>query len=207
MVRQWLSGSALEAFLRDDFGRAPRMGLATAWGAAPLLDWRVVAGLLSRGAAVRAGRCGSWYKGQPPRSMLEAHKLLRQGWSLLLLDADAHDEGLRRLAVAVNRDLPGDVSIQIAAHPAGQPGFGWRSDREHIFHIQSCGSKTLQYREEVEGPARAWRLSPGDWLYMPAGWPHRSLPEDDGLTLRVCVQPPRRLSKACAPRQKALTAS
>lgn len=189
MVRQWLSGSPLETFLRDDFGRAPRMGLATAWGAAPLLDWRLVAGLLMAGAGARIMRDGVRRRGPAPRSMLEAHKLLRQGWSLLLLGAEAHDEPLRRLAAAVEHDVRGRATIQVSVHPRGQAGFGWRCQPEHLFLIQSCGSKTLQFRETVRGTPRAWRLAPGDWLYLPPLWPHSCAAEGDTLTLRVCVTP------------------
>lgn len=189
MVRQWLSGETLEDFLGKDFGRAPRMGLATAWGAAPLLDWRVVSGLLQAGAEVRLAREGRRWRGPAPRSMLEAHKLLRAGWSLRLLAAEAFDEPLRRLADTVRGDIDGKVTIEVGVHPRGEAGFGWRREQEHLFLVQSCAAKSVYFREEVSGSPRAWRLSPGDWLYLPPGWPYACAAEGDSLTLRVRVTP------------------
>lgn len=189
MVRQWLSGESLEVFLGKDFGRAPRMGLATAWGAAPLLDWRVVSGLLQAGAPLKVGKEGHRWRGPAPRCMLEAHKLLRAGWCLRLLAAQSHDEALRRLARSVGRDIGGRVMVEIGVHPRGHVGFGWRSEQEHLFMVQSCASKTVYFRERVSGSPRAWRLSPGDWLYLPPGWPYTCSAEGDSLTLRVRVTP------------------
>jgi hypothetical protein len=189
MVRQWLSGSPLEEFLSNDFGRAPRMGLATAWGAAPLLDWKLVSGLLQAGAVLRLGRDGSKWRGAPPRSMLEAHKLLREGWSMVLHRAELYDEPLRRLAESVRAELGGHVSVQVGVHPKGLPGFGWQREDEHLFVVQSCGTKVIFFRETVSAAPRAWRLSPGDWLYLPAGWPYACGADGDSLSLRVCVRP------------------
>lgn len=189
MVRQWLSGEPLERFLENDFGRAPRMGLATAWGAAPLLDWRLVSALLQAGADVRLGCDGRRWRGPAPRCMLEAHKLLRAGWSLRLLQAQAYDEPLRRLAATVSADIAGKVSIEVAVHPRGQAGFGWHREQDHLFLIQSCGTKAVRFREKVSACPRAWVLAPGDWLYLPPGWPYSCAAEGDSLTLRVRVAP------------------
>lgn len=185
MVRQWLSGHPLEEFLSTDFGRAPRMGLATAWGAAPLLDWGVVSKLLRAGAPPRLGRAGSTWRGVLPRCMLEAHKRMREGWSLLISDAEKADEHLRRLADAVGGDLGHRVGVEVSASPKGAAGFGWRRHHEHLFLIQSCGTKTVHFRDHVQGSPRAWRLSPGDWLYLPDGWPHTCTVESDSLSIRL----------------------
>jgi hypothetical protein len=189
MVRQWLAGEPLEEFLLKDFGRAPRMGLATAWGAAPLLDWGVVAGLLRSGAPVRLGKEGAKWAGLPPRSMLEAYKLMREGWGLLLHDADSFDEPLRRLGQAVRRDIGGRVGVEVSVHPRGHAGFGWRRADEHLFLVQSCGAKTVFFRDRVSGAPRAWRLTPGDWIHVPAGWPYACRAESDSLTLRLRSTP------------------
>lgn len=189
MVRQWLSGEPLEDFLLTDFGRAPRMGLATAWGAAPLLDWRVVAGLLRSGAPVRLGKEGARWAGLEPRSMLAAYKLMREGWGLLLREAELFDEPLRRLAETVRRDIGGRVSVEVGVHPKGHAGFGWRRPEQHLFLVQACGSKTVFFRDRVSGTPRAWRLSPGDWMHLPAGWPYVCRAESDSLTLRLCSTP------------------
>jgi hypothetical protein len=187
MVRQWLSGYPLESFLKDEFGLAPRMGLATAWGAAPLVDWRLVSGLLQAGAGVRMGRGGERWKGVVPRSMLEAHKRMREGWCLVLEDAQRYDEPLRRLAESVGAELGGGVRIEVTASPRGGAGFGWQRRAEELFLVQCCGVKTLHFRDHVQGSPRAWKLAPGDWLYLPSQWPYRGMTETDSLTLRVCV--------------------
>lgn len=189
MVRQWLSGEPLEQFLLKDFGRAPRMGLATAWGAAPLLDWGVVAGLLRSGAPARLGKEGARWVGLPPRSMVEAYKRLREGWGLLLREAESFDEPLRRLGQAVRRDIGGRVSVEVSVHARGHAGFGWRRADQHLFLVQSSGSKTVYFRERVSGAPRAWRLTAGDWMYLPAGWPYACRAEQDSLTLRLCSTP------------------
>lgn len=189
MVRQWLTGEPLEEFLLKDFGRAPRMGLATAWGAAPLLDWGVVAGLLRSGAPVSVGKEGAPWPGLPPRGMVEAYQLLREGWGMLLGEADSFDEPLRRLAQAVRRDIGGRVGVEVSVNPRGQAGFGWRRAEQHLFLVQSCGTKSVYFRDRVNGTPRAWRLCPGDWMYLPAGWAYACKAENDSLTLRLCSTP------------------
>lgn len=187
MVRQWLSGGSLKDFLREDFGRAPRMGLGTAWGAAPLLDWGVVAGLLRLGHRPRVGGRGTRWRGPAPATMVELHRHMRAGRALDFPLAHRGDELLRRLAETVRGDLAGArVGVDVAVQPPGR-GWGLRMTPLDAFMVQCAGSRTVYFRESLRGTPRAWRLAPGDWLYLPAGWPYLAVADGDSLSLSVCA--------------------
>ncbi|HUT48960.1 MAG TPA: AraC family ligand binding domain-containing protein [Alphaproteobacteria bacterium] len=65
-----------------------------------------------------------------------------------------------------------------------------RNDRPQPFHLicgKDCVLVQMSGRAKVhfaEGPVRYHSVQPGDFVYVPAGMPHRVLPEDEGVQYR-----------------------
>jgi ribosomal protein L16 Arg81 hydroxylase len=204
------SQAAADAFLRRLYRKAPHSGPGTARGFAGLLTWDRLHRLVSSEPApdMLVVREGELFKGPPPRSAAEASLLRAEGYSLVLRHTERHDEGLARLAAEAERELEGDVAIQLYATPARYNSFGWHYDAEEVFILQTVGEKEyflrentvnphprleampkdMQYEKETT-PTLSVKLLAGDWLYVPGGWWHVAKANEDSLSISLGVLP------------------
>lgn len=155
-------------------------------------------------------RNGSLLAQSAPASFAEARKLHAAGCSLVLRHCERHDEGLARLAREVEREIGGEVAVQLYVTPAAFHSFGWHYDFEEVFIVQTLGEKEywlrentvnprptretmpkdMQYERETS-PTQACTLLPGDWLYVPGGWWHVAKAKKDSISLSIGVIPPK----------------
>ena len=100
------------------------------------------------------------------------------------------------------------MRVQLFVTPAETHGFGWHSDDEDVFIVQTEGSKNNFFRDNIgrasstarrrnrfhqfgrEASAiRTARLIAGDWLYIPARWWHVAKCVEDSLSISVGISP------------------
>jgi 50S ribosomal protein L16 3-hydroxylase len=150
-----------------------------------------------------------------PRSLGEVRGLMRRGVSVVVRVAERHDPGLAGLASSFERELPGEVHVQLYASPAGSNSYGWHYDLEDVFIAQTAGVKDYYFRENTvardtvlgdaldfrqvraeRSPLFNSRLEPADCLYIPSRWWHLVLCREDSLSISVGVTSPEVLRSA-----------
>ena len=209
MVLEQLLGSVSTAvFMQEHFLRLP---FALAGGCSHLVDcgdWPVVERVLaSPGADVIVGSAEQRYAGPLPTSLEAARCLLADGLTVGIRHAEKHDESLARLAGDFAADFLAPIDIHLYCTPAGRPGFGWHYDAEDVFVLQTTGKKEwwlrkntvnpwplvetlptdMRYEREIM-PAMRCLLAAGDWLYIPAGYWHRTDCLEESISLSVGIQ-------------------
>ncbi len=205
MLSDWLGPVTLEQFRTTSLGRAPLAQPGTALGAIDLLDWNVLDRVLASGPDALVVERGQLLELPPPRSAVDLRAYFRIGVGLCLRRTERHDQGLRRVADAFERDV-GAAQVQLFATPAATHGFGWHYDDEDVFIAHTAGRKDYYFRAntvspEPASPAAFTRfpnetatlctatLVAGDFLYIPARWWHMAICHEDSLSISVGVFP------------------
>jgi 50S ribosomal protein L16 3-hydroxylase len=207
---QLLGSVSKAAFMQEHFLRLP---FALAGGCTDLRtcgDWPVVERVLSSpGADVIVGSAEQRFEGPPPTSLEDARKLLANGLTVGIRHAERHDDSLAELARSFVTDFLAPIDIHLYCTPAGKPGFGWHYDAEDVFVLQTHGKKEwwlrkntvnpwplvetlpkdMKYEREIM-PAMRCLLAAGDWLYIPAGYWHRTECQEESISLSVGIQSP-----------------
>jgi 50S ribosomal protein L16 3-hydroxylase len=171
----------------------------------PLGSWAMVERILAcPGVDLLAGREGRSWEGQPPVSSADARDLLAAGYTLRVRHAERHDQNLAALAEGFRQDFQAPIDVHLYCTPAGCPGFGWHYDAEDVFVLQTHGSKEwllrkntvnpwplvetlpsdMRYEREIM-PLLRCTLAAGDWLYIPAGYWHRTQAGEESISLSV----------------------
>ena len=214
VLKQLLGSVAPATFMQEHFLRLP---FALAGGCSHLAacgDWPVVERVLSSPEAdIIVGSAEQRYEGKPPTSLEEAMQLLSQGLTVGVRHAEKHDESLAELARGFATDFAAPIDIHLYCSPAGKPGFGWHYDAEDVFVLQTRGKKEwwlrkntvnpwplvetlprdMKYEREIM-PAMRCLLAAGDWLYIPAGYWHRTECQEESISLSVGIESPSAMS-------------
>lgn len=152
-------------------------------------------------------RRGKWAVRHGPFDEADFGKLPAQDWTLLVQGVDLWEP-----AVAALRDrfrfVPDwrldDVMVSYAP-PGG--GVGAHVDQYDVFLLQGLGRRRWRIGGAAEirpawvpdqplklladfQPAKEWVLEPGDMLYLPPGWAHDGVAEDDCLTFSIGFRAP-----------------
>jgi lysine-specific demethylase/histidyl-hydroxylase NO66 len=111
----------------------------------------------------------------------------------------------------LERELGFPVQANAYATPASAQGFAIHHDTHDVFVLQVAGTKRWRiYEPRFELPLNGQRwspalgdpgapvdeltLQPGDTVYLPRGWPHEAVAQDDdSLHLTIGLHPPTRL--------------
>jgi hypothetical protein len=210
MLRQWLGPVPLQTFTRQMLGQTPHAAPGAAQAVVPLLDWNVLERLLAADPRpdVLVAQGGQRLDVPAPRSLAALRRLMAHGLGVVVRQAERQDPDLQRLARSFERDVPGEVHVQLYATPAGTQTFGWHFDAEEVFIAQTLGAKTYYFRRNTVSPDIGTRqpdftrvrdetsplmsscLVPGDWLYIPATWWHLVRAIDDTLSISIGVMRP-----------------
>ena len=210
VLKQLLGSISPAAFMQEHF---LRLQFALAGGCSHLAacgDWPVVERVLcSPGADVIVGSAEQRYEGKSPNSLEEARQLLTHGMTVGFRHAEKHDDSLAELARRFATDFAAPIDIHLYCTPAGKPGFGWHYDAEDVFVLQTRGKKEwwlrkntvnpwplvetlpkdMRYEREIM-PAMRCLLAAGDWLYIPAGYWHRTECLEESISLSVGIESP-----------------
>ncbi len=140
----------------------------------------------------------------PPIDAAQLDTILTTGASVGVRHAQRQNAALANLAEDFARDCNAVVDIHLYLTPARCPGFGWHYDAEDVFILQTCGAKVwelrkntvnpwpvaetlpedMRYEKEIM-PILSCNLAAGDWLYIPAGYWHRTRAGSDSISLSV----------------------
>ncbi len=193
-IEELLGPVPLATFLEGYYLKLP---FARAGGCAPLAGlggWVLAERVLTTGEPdARASRDGRLWEGGRVASPRQARELLAEGYTLGVRHAERHDPALAELAVGFCRDFLAPVDVHLYVTPGGQSGLGWHYDAEDVFVLQLAGTKEWLLRKNTVNPwplietlPRDMRhereimpvlrctLAPGDWLYVPGGYWHRT---------------------------------
>jgi len=133
------------------------------------------------------------------------------GATIILQALQLHWQPVAVYCRALEQRLGFPVQANAYATPAGAQGFAVHHDTHDVFVLQVSGTKRWRiYAPVVELPLSGQRWSPelgdpgppidelelqaGDTLYLPRGWPHEAVAqEDDSLHITVGMHVPTRL--------------
>lgn len=211
MILQQLLGSIAAAkFLEENFFRSP---FALAGGCRGVIDWNAQFTcerlLPQQGLDLLVTREGKPWAGPPVNSAESGQAALAEGYTLCIRHADRHDEVLAKLAADFQADFCAPIDVHVYCTPAERPGFGWHYDAEEVFILQIEGTKDwwlrkntvnpwplvetipadMRYEREIM-PAMHCTLAAGDWLYIPAGYWHRTSAPQVSTSLSVGILSP-----------------
>ena len=211
MILEELLGTIPVAqFMRDHFLKIP---LAVPGGChhfASLGTLKTLERLISDATADSViSRQGVRWDGAQPSTPTQIRQLLADGYTLGIRHAHCHDRGLAELADRFQRDFQSAVDIHLYCTPAESLGFGWHYDAEDVFILQTNGSKEwwlrkntvnpwplietlpkdMRYEREIM-PLMRCALSEGDWLYIPAGYWHRTQAGEQSISLSIGLNTP-----------------
>ncbi len=210
LLESMLGNVPVTRFLNEYFLRLP---FAMPGGCASLVHLgspdRVALLVARAGADLVAGRQGTPWTGPTPTDAAGVRALLAAGHTLGVRHAERHDPDIAALAASFHDDFAAPIDVHVYCTPAGQPGFGWHYDAEDVFILQTEGRKEWELRKNTVNP---WplvetlpanmrhdrelmpllrcTLAAGDWLYIPAGYWHRTLAEEESISLSVGVLSP-----------------
>ena len=207
IIEQLLGNVAGSLFMEQHYLKLPFALAGGCAGMTELATWKTVESILPQeGADVVAGREGRHWEGPLPKSLAEAQALLAAGYMLGIRHAERHDAGLAKLAAGFQQDFLAPIDIHLFCTPAGNPGYGWHYDAEDVFVLQTQGSKEwwlrkntvnpwplvetlpadMRYEREIM-PVMRCKLAAGDWLYVPAGYWHRTESSEESISLSIGV--------------------
>jgi len=154
-------------------------------------------------------REGKPWTGPPLNDAALGQTALAEGYTLCLRHADRHDAALAQLAADFHHDFLAPIDVHVYCTPAGKPGFSWHYDAEDVFILQTEGTKDwwlrkntvnpwplvetipadMRYEREIM-PALHCTLAAGDWLYIPAGYWHRTAASEHSTSLSIGILSP-----------------
>lgn len=195
-------------FLHRHWRKAPIACPGTAHETASRCRWATFHAILGQRPDALVADRGAEAAGPAPHDAASLQACFARGHGVVVRRAERHDPGLGELAAELERELSGEVNIQLFATPTGQRSFGWHFDAEDVFIVQSEGGKEYFFRENTVCPearhqprpdfARiqgersdvlAALLTVGDCLYLPSPWWHIAEAREPSLHLSIGVLP------------------
>jgi 50S ribosomal protein L16 3-hydroxylase len=211
MILQKLLGEIPAArFLAENFYRTP---LALPGGCREWIAWDAATTcerlLPQPELDLLVTREGHPWPGLPVNTPELGQQALEEGYTLCIRHAERHDPALAELAAEFERDFLAPIDVHVYCTPAERPGFSWHYDAEEVFILQTEGTKEwwlrkntvnpwplvetipedMRYSREIM-PVMQCTLTAGDWLYIPAGYWHRTAAVERSTSLSVGILSP-----------------
>lgn len=210
MLQKLLGDIPATKFLVEHFYRTP---FALPGGCRELIDWdatKTCERLLPQpDLDLLVTREGHPWPGAAVNSAELGQAALAEGYTLCIRHADRHDPALAELAAAFQQDFLAPIDVHVYCTPAERPGFSWHYDAEDVFILQTEGTKDwwlrkntvnpwplvetipadMRYGREIM-PALQCTLAAGDWLYIPAGYWHRTSATAQSTSLSIGILSP-----------------
>ena len=204
-IEELLAGISPAEFVANYLYKLPLAMRGSAQQFVSLGSWNTIANLLTRPEVdLLLARGGKPYEGPRPQTLAAAKELHDCGYTVLVRHAERHDSGIAELGRSFHEDFNAPVDIHIYCTPAAHHGFGWHYDAEDVFILQTNGVKQYSLRKNTVHPwpteesmpenlavereimpVMQCSLSPGDWLYIPAGYWHKATAEVNSISLSV----------------------
>jgi 50S ribosomal protein L16 3-hydroxylase len=214
ILQELLGDTPVSQFIENYYLKLPFARPGGCGALTHLADWGTIDRILAQpNVDALVGRGGQQWPGGRTPTVEEGRRLFAEGYTIGIRQAHKHDAELAELAKRFAEALGGVVDVQLYATPANQPGFGWHYDPEEVFVLQLSGDKEWHLRrntvhpwpliEAIPADQRYERelmplmrctLAPGDWLYIPGGWWHRTQAGVESISLSVGVLAPTALN-------------
>jgi 50S ribosomal protein L16 3-hydroxylase len=217
-VGDWFGRVEQTSFWQGAFAKQQPFSLPGHAGAmVALLDWDVLERVLAAPPPIdlMTVRGGELIGCPAPRAKDDVATLFRSGVSTVVRAAERHDRQLEVLASAFEAAAGGEAHVQLYATPGGTNSYGWHFDFEHVFIIQTAGTKDYYFRDNTvarqvalgdtldftaitreTSPMFTARLVVGDWLYIPSRWWHLVRCVEDSLSISTGVMPDAEIARA-----------
>jgi ribosomal protein L16 Arg81 hydroxylase len=210
LLDQLLGDAPRGEFIEQHYLRLPYSRAGGCQQLASYADWTTIERLLAHpDADVIVGREGKRWEGATPTTVAAAREVLSAGYMFGVRHAHQIDPSLAELAGQFQHEFAAPIDVHLYCTPAGHPGFGWHYDAEEVFILQTHGKKewwlrknsvnpwplvetlpeNMRHEREIM-PMMKCRLEAGDWLYIPAGYWHRThalADESESISLSVGV--------------------
>ncbi|MFL5328714.1 MAG: JmjC domain-containing protein [Gemmataceae bacterium] len=191
MLAKLLGEMPVRDFMANHYQRFP---FARAGGCTELFPenaWTLTQTILDSNVAdVLFARGNETLKAAPG---INAAEMVSQGYTLRVRHAERHDAHLQTLAHGFHADFLAPVDVHLYCTPGNHEGLNWHYDAEEVFVLQLDGIKEWSLRkntvhpwplvetipenmrvEREISPTMRCTLQPGDWLYVPNGYWHRT---------------------------------
>jgi ribosomal protein L16 Arg81 hydroxylase len=210
ILQQLLGKTPAATFLAEHMHRSP---FALTGGCQNVIAWDATATcerlLPQPELDLLVTREGHPWPSAPVNSAELGRAALADGYTLCIRHADRHDPLLTKLAADFQADFLAPIDVHVYCTPAERPGFGWHYDAEDVFILQTEGTKEwwlrkntvnpwplvetipadMRYEREIM-PALHCTLAAGDWLYIPAGYWHRTSAPQISTSLSIGILSP-----------------
>lgn len=210
MLDTFFGEPGLKQFFRDHFLRLPTM---MEGGAASLIQygqWSQVEQILASGNAdmVISREGHRWTESCSPNER-KVKELVKEGYTLCIRHAESHQQELSLVASSFREVFCSPIDVHIYFTGGNTPGLNWHYDIEEVFMVQTSGSKHWKLRKNTVNPwpllettpsnmrfereitpVYSCTLQPGDWLYLPAGYWHRTEALEESISLSIGVSMP-----------------
>ncbi|WP_254510638.1 JmjC domain-containing protein [Anatilimnocola floriformis] len=210
ILQQLLGSLPAATFLAENMFRSP---FALAGGCRNVVEWDVAATcerlLPQPELDLLVTREGLPWPGAAVNSAEVGRTALADGYTLCIRHADRHDPLLAKIAADFQAAFLAPIDVHVYCTPAERPGFGWHYDAEDVFILQTEGTKDwwlrkntvnpwplvetipadMRYEREIM-PAMRCTLAAGDWLYIPAGYWHRTSAPQISTSLSIGILSP-----------------
>ncbi len=207
-LKRLLGNIPPQRFVAEHLHRLPFCMAGTATDLCPLGSWEILGRILEQpDADVMVVRQGQRSDVAEPKNQADARSLSNDGHTILVRNAQRHDDALRQLADGFASDLHAPINIHLYATPAGTHGFSWHYDAEDVFIVQTAGTKQYSLRKNTVNPWPLDEFMPqdlryerelmplmkvdlhaGDWLYVPCGYWHKAdAPPGDEAAVSLAI--------------------
>jgi len=210
LLQKYLGDFSSQAFFDTYYLRLPLAQPGRARSLVEFGNWDFLARILqSQEVDAIVSRQGQRWQESAAPSLEQAHSLMGEGYTLCIRHAERHHAGLATVAQEFAEDLSAPIDIHVYCTPAGCAGLSWHYDVEEVFIFQTRGSKVWELRKNTVHPwpvletipqdmrhereimpVMCCELQPGDWLYIPSGYWHRTRANEESISLSVGVLAP-----------------
>jgi 50S ribosomal protein L16 3-hydroxylase len=193
-ISVFLGTVSLARFVDEHLHRLPFALPGGAASIAHLASWELVEQITAANAVdMILVRDGETCPAPPGVDVASLQTFCLEGWTIRVRSVEQHSDAIRALATAFARAFRGQVDVHLYVTPPGRRGLAWHYDAEDVFILQTAGTKEyllrkntvhpwplaetmpedLRYERELM-PLNRVVLDPGDLLYIPCGYWHRT---------------------------------
>jgi len=206
VLGKWLAPRSWTTFEREVLNRSAWARPGIAADEAKAFGWTELDRLLGTEPEpdVLVVARGQLLPDRAPRALASLRRLMARGAGICARHSEQCHELLHDWADSLSRATQRRVHAQVFATPSKTHGFAWHYDAEHVFIVQTAGTKDYYFRKNTvdlrtpdgaapdfsrvrteRSPLQTARLIAGDCLYIPARWWHMAVCIEDSLSVSL----------------------
>ena len=203
-----LGGLSAAEFMRRHWQKKPLLVRGALPGALPHMDAKRLFALAAQDdveSRLIVDHGDRWTVRQGPMPRRAFPALTRPRWTLLVQGVDLHDDAAHRLLGSFRFVPDARLDDAMMSYASDGGGVGPHIDSYDVFLLQVAGRRRWRIgkvaqptlRDDVPlkmlsgfVPTKEWLLEPGDMLYLPPGWGHDGVAEDECMTCSIGFRAP-----------------